>query len=448
VAYTHVTVASPTAKIYVNPAVSGEAPGASVTVNIDVADVKGLYSYDVVFTWDPTILNVTSVTEGTILSRYPKTYNTFFTKRVNNTAGWVYLTCTILGNIPTAAASGSGTLTTIKFQVQTEGGTPIDLHENYSTVVAGVAQTKLRDIDKAAIPYTLEDGYFIYPLPKLSVEPSNIMDPDLLVDTSFDINISIIDIEGLHGWSLYLWWNSTLLNVTNVDEGPFLKAGGTTVFLPPEIDQTAGSIYLNCTLADTNAVSGNGTLATIAFQIKMLGSTSLNLNTTKLVDINLAQIPHVAEGGFFNNIIYNVAIESVEVSPNEVKAGDSVDVTIVAKNKGTMTETFDVRVWANSTLLGTLPVTDLLPDDTQTLTFNWNTKDVAEGLYQIKAEAVGVSEDVDSQDNEYTNGTVRVTSPGQQLPLTLIIAILAAVVVIGVAIFLYSRRARSPGLKK
>jgi len=441
---TNVAVASPTAKIYVDPPVKGAAPGEFFTVDIKISDVTGLYSYDLILTWEPAILDVTSVTEGTFLSRDPRAYQTFSQARINNTMGWIYFTCTVKGDILAAAASSSGKLATVKFQVKAIGGTVLDLRESFDIGWPPLSRpTKLRDYYLESIPYTLEDGYFVYPTPKLFVDPPDILDPTLLVGTSFSINISVIDAEGLHGWSLHLRWDPALLNITNAVEGPFLNSSGATVFLPPEIDQEAGNVYLNCTLEGANGVAGNGTLATITFLVKMLGSTNLELYTTKLLDVNLAQMPHVIEGSYFNNKLHNVAIVSVEVSQSEVEAGDSMSVTVVAKNKGSVTEGFDVKVWANYTLVGTQAVSDLAPDVTQTLAFSWNTKDVAEGLYQIKAEATTVSEEVDITDNEYTDGTVKVTSSGQQFSSTFIIAIIIAVAAIGIAIFFYVRRKKS-----
>jgi hypothetical protein len=151
--------ANPEAKVYVDPPKCGGGLGEYFTVDIDIANVTGLYSYDLVLTWEPAILNVTSVTEGTFLSRYPKVYVTFSVSEINYTVGWLYFFCMILGDIPEAPASGNGTLATVEFQVKAIGETTLDLRETFDIGWMEI-RTKLRNYDLDPIPYTLEDGYF------------------------------------------------------------------------------------------------------------------------------------------------------------------------------------------------------------------------------------------------------------------------------------------------
>jgi len=435
-------MASPETKIYVSPSVSGVAPGESFSADINIANVTGLWYYQLFLVWNPTILDVVNTTEGTFLSRSPRAYKTWFQPRINNTEGWAALICTIYGEAPTAAASGSGTLVTVNFRAKIEGESVLNLVENLN-IGGEPFDAFIKDYAGDPIPFSLVDGHFVYPLRKIFVDPPNIVDPNLVPETLLIINISIVNIRDLYGWSLYLKWNPVLLNVTDAAEGPFLKAGGTTVFRSPEINQEAGYLYVNCTLTDQGGVSGNGTLVTITFMIETLGSTTLDIYNTTLIDSNLATMPHVAERGYFNNLIHNVAITSVEASSAEVKAGESVSVTVVAKNKGAVPETFDVKAWANYTLIGMETLSNLAPGANETLTFNWDTKDVAEGLYTIKAEATIVPEEIDTTDNEYVDGTIKVTQLGQTWPITLIAVALAVVVFIGIVVFFYTRRRRS-----
>ncbi|MDI6839710.1 MAG: hypothetical protein QMD71_02465, partial [bacterium] len=65
-----------------------------------------------------------------------------------------------------------------------------------------------------------------------------------------------------------------------VIEGPFLKQGGLTFFIPPceGIDNSAGMITLCCAflLVAPSGVSGSGTLAYIRWTVVRYGSSKIH----------------------------------------------------------------------------------------------------------------------------------------------------------------------------
>jgi hypothetical protein len=108
---------------------------------------------------------------------------------------------------------------------------------------------------------------------------------------------------------------------------------------------------------------------------------------------------------------HDVAITSATPSTTEPYPRQTVDIAVVAKNDGTFNETFDVSTYYDSTLIGTQTVTDLPPEEEKTLTFSWNTTDIAGGYYTISANASIVPGETHTADNTFTDGTVRITSP-------------------------------------
>ena len=130
--------------------------------------------------------------------------------------------------------------------------------------------------------------------------------------------------------------------------------------------------------------------------------------------------PAVANGmvfvGSWDNKVYcfgahDVAIVDVSSSATESYAGEIVNVTVVLRNEGTFNETFSVRTYCDSTLIGTQTVTDLPQDEEKTLTFSWNTTDVPGGYYTISANATIVPGETHTADNNFIDGTITVTSP-------------------------------------
>jgi hypothetical protein len=109
------------------------------------------------------------------------------------------------------------------------------------------------------------------------------------IDDTFSINITVSDVTDLGGWEFKLYYLSSKLNGTNIIEGPFLKQGGYTYFAIVNFidtyNSTHGIAWVTCTLLGTDpGVNGNGTLATITFKAKQLGTSSLSLTDTWLSD--------------------------------------------------------------------------------------------------------------------------------------------------------------------
>jgi len=108
---------------------------------------------------------------------------------------------------------------------------------------------------------------------------------------------------------------------------------------------------------------------------------------------------------------HDVAITSVTPSTAQAYSGQTVNITVVAKNDGTFNETFNVNTYYDSTLMGTQTVTDLPQDGETNLTFSWNTTDIAGGYYSISANASIVSGETRTANNNFIDGTITVTSP-------------------------------------
>ncbi len=116
----------------------------------------------------------------------------------------------------------------------------------------------------------------------------------------------------------------------------------------------------------------------------------------------------------------DVAIVDVIVSATQVYAGQTVNISVVARNEGSANETFNVTLYYDSTAIGTQTVTDLEPGTERTLKFSWDTTDVAPDVsYSIKAEASGVAGETDTDDNTYAQGTLEVKSQATSPPFDL-----------------------------
>jgi PKD repeat protein/KaiC/GvpD/RAD55 family RecA-like ATPase len=105
--------------------------------------------------------------------------------------------------------------------------------------------------------------------------------------------------------------------------------------------------------------------------------------------------------------IHNVAITDVALSGTETQIGQTVTITVKAKNKGTAPESFAITVFQNETVLESQVVADLLPGAEQVLLFYWNTSNVQNsGNFSIQAKADNVTGETSLSDNLQYGGTV------------------------------------------
>jgi hypothetical protein len=101
----------------------------------------------------------------------------------------------------------------------------------------------------------------------------------------FSTNITVSNVTDLYAWQVSLYYNSSVLNGTHVDEGPFLKADGAdTGFIVTNFtdnyNTNQGYILIACARLSLTGANGSGTLATLTFKAVGTGSDVLQIGTT------------------------------------------------------------------------------------------------------------------------------------------------------------------------
>jgi hypothetical protein len=235
----------------------------------------------------------------------------------------------------------------------------------------------------------------------VSVEPQSIKVWG--VDESFTVNIKVAEISSLsplYGWQIKLYYNPNVINGTGIAEGSFLKTQGETFF---NFNQTEGQIAAFGTLkGNVSGASGSGILLTIAFKAKAIGISVLDLEETILGDMYGKPLNHTVMDGAVQVVppVYDAAIESLTATPNKVVNGQTVDIHVIAANRGNRTETFNVTIYCNETVIDAHTVNNLPPGNTTALAFVWNTTGVTpNATCVIKAEASAVPEETNLANN-------------------------------------------------
>lgn len=106
--------------------------------------------------------------------------------------------------------------------------------------------------------------------------------------------------------------------------------------------------------------------------------------------------------------LHDVAIFYVEASKSMVALDHTVSIEVVAQNHGTSTETFSINLFANTTLIGSRQITDLIPGDLYRTSFDWKTSGYALGTYDIMSNTTVVEGETNTADNTYVDGKVTV----------------------------------------
>jgi hypothetical protein len=109
---------------------------------------------------------------------------------------------------------------------------------------------------------------------------------------------------------------------------------------------------------------------------------------------------------------HDVAVSNIIPQKTIVGQGYICKINVTLTNQGDFTESFNVALYANATLIGTLSINGLAAKTSIVLIFTWNTTGFAKNKYTISACASVVPDETYIADNTFIDGTVKVTIPG------------------------------------
>ena len=247
------------------------------------------------------------------------------------------------------------------------------------------------------------------PIAKLQVDPAEVIDPTLIPPNTFDVNITLSDVENLYGYEFNMSYDPNVLTCLYVIVNDVL--GETSYTSEIATNNIQGYAWVKVTFeppAVPITTHEPVTLTTIHFRVKSAGASVLDLHDTNLTDPVGDPIPHDVFDGFVMTVIHDVAITGViPVSPWAYQ-GWLLNINVTAKNLGNVSESFSVTTYHNGALINTQPVVDLPPNSETLLIFTWNTTGVAPGNYVISANASTVPFEFNTANNAYVDGNVEL----------------------------------------
>jgi len=227
-------------------------------------------------------------------------------------------------------------------------------------------------------------------------------------DKPFTLNLRAEGVTDLYLWEAKVNWNPLVIDLTNALKGGFLTGPEGTIFTN-NINHTAGYADLSEQISGPyTGVNGSGILAKTTFKVRMEGKTNITLSQTVFQNSTLGLIEHSREDGSFTTLTYHdVATTAVTPDKNEIYQEQTLSINFTVKNKGTYNESFTVNFYANTTFIGSQPVTNLTSGVESTFFFTWNTTGYTAGNYVINATTI-LSGDYDPDNNTGTYTAVRV----------------------------------------
>ncbi len=264
-----------------------------------------------------------------------------------------------------------------------------------------------------------------------------------------------VDITGsaadLFGWQFQLNYNKTLLSTSlpGITFGSFWQKALNTNqgFVVRQVNQTGGYVIVAFTLlSGATSFNGNATLASIVFNVKSSGVTTLRLSKSFLPNSTARLMPFAQGNGVFCNISclsHDVAITSLVSQPSGVNIGGNVTISASVINRGLNPENVTVNVLVGTSTIGQREFF-LYPGDNATVTLQWDTRGLAAGYYSIMVQATIVGNTDGNTTNNSLSGSVTLNQPGGSSSLLpYLIAAAAAAAVIAIT-FLVLRRRRVP----
>jgi parallel beta-helix repeat protein len=109
---------------------------------------------------------------------------------------------------------------------------------------------------------------------------------------------------------------------------------------------------------------------------------------------------------------HDIGITNLTTSKTVIGKGYSLNITVKIINYGINTETFNLTIYANTSVIQSLTNIVLTSRNSTTITFTWNTTGFAKGNYTIWAYATPIPGETDTDDNRFTGGVVTVTVAG------------------------------------
>jgi hypothetical protein len=246
----------------------------------------------------------------------------------------------------------------------------------------------------------------------LAIDPPEVSGPTYLPGTTFKVNVTLGGVDGLKTCVFNFTYDPTILQEINVN---FYIVQGQIPVKMVTLDDTAGYVWTSLTYNQGISTLDPLPIMNIEFVVLAMGVSPLNLTDTHLYDMADQPIVHEVHNGIFIGLIRDVAVLAIAPDLDIVYQSWMVYVNVTVKNKGNVTETFNVQLFYDGNSGPVLSVTALVPEEERVVIIPWNTTTVPYYYnYSLSVTAGPVPYEFNLADNTLTEGYVRVRIMGDE----------------------------------
>jgi len=228
------------------------------------------------------------------------------------------------------------------------------------------------------------------------------------------INTRVNNVENLYAWQLLLYYNPAILECVDAWI-PTENVFAGKIFISPEPLIEKNYTMVGATLTGgERAFTGSGILCQLQFKAICTGESTLHFDTENsfplnpaLGIINCKLIDGTVEVEDSSVISHDVGVTGLESTESELYFGWLANINVNVSNVGEATESFNVAVYCNNTLVGTQVVCNLAPGENVTLTFRFATEHLRLYVnYSLWAQASVVIGEAHRDNNVLSDGNL------------------------------------------
>ena len=244
--------------------VSSPAIGEQLTLSLNITGGENVSGYQATVNFDTTALKYVQSDNGDYLP-----------------AGAFFIPPKVDGNTVTLAATslsgasnGDGTLATITFEIVAAKASTLTLSDVLLTDSAGGSSAPQLEATQITEPTTPPPPVVVT---TVGFTPSTVSSPAIGEQLTF--SLSITGGENVAGYQATVNFDTTALKYVQSDNGNYLPSGA--FFIPPKVD---GNTVTLAATSLSGASNGDGTLATLTFEIVAAKASTLTLSDVLLTD--------------------------------------------------------------------------------------------------------------------------------------------------------------------
>ena len=312
-------------RVFIEPAAQSVNLNGTTGIDVKVENALDLGAYEVLITFDPSVLVAGSVIDGGFLG---STGRSVQCAAPQIDPGSIRTGCVTLG-ASTPGPDGTGVLAHIEFTplaagqsivrvsraillhpdatdlaVDTVGAASIQVDVPPTpTPCAGICPTNTPTSSPTVTPTRTPTPIpgSITPTPTLGnvVVSLSPVAQTVAPGQDFTVDVNVAGVANVASYEFILNFDASLINAVGAVNGPFLGSTGRLPFCPPPIiDSLNGTIRFGCVTFGTTPASpsGDGRLATVTLHANAIGTSSLGLPIVSLSDALANDIPASSVG--------------------------------------------------------------------------------------------------------------------------------------------------------